>query len=207
MGTNAAAIGGMVAVARIRITRYLERVNKEYFVPRGLQARIAKQKSLPQIIGQAPNAPLLAPLPLMMGPTPFPSLRDRRMQALGNLIAPIQYESSAEVSNEGNVLDKMSAKITARSAEKSEAKINKHHAKAIKHVRKDEEKTEKKLQKAVAKGKHDKIAKLEAERAEIYADIQGTNPGSSSKGSEKEEKAAQKFMFVVIQNLQEPSAQ
>ena len=98
MGIQAAATAGMFAVGRVRITRYLERVNKEYFVPRGLQARIAKQNSLPDIIGQSPNAPLLAPIPFTSDQAAFPSLRDRRMQALGRYVAPLQYLSSSNVS-------------------------------------------------------------------------------------------------------------
>lgn len=63
MGTSVAAGAGSYAVARVRITRYLERANTEYFHPRGLLASIAKQNTLPQLIHQSENAPLLAPLP------------------------------------------------------------------------------------------------------------------------------------------------
>ncbi len=195
-----------MAVARVRITRYLERVNKEYFVPRGLQARIAKQNSLPQILGQSPDAPLLAPFPPVTDGSAFPSLRDRRMKALSNYIAPIQYKSNAEVSEQGNWLDKVSAKMTARSAQKSEAKMNKDHLKAMKDGRKEEAKVEEKIQKAMSKGKQSKVAKLEAHRAHIHSGSPGGELGVSDKGSAKEEKAAKKFMFVIIQNLQQPAS-
>ena len=195
-GIQAAAAGGMYAVARIRITRYLERVNKEYFMPRGLLARIAKQNSLPQILGQPPDAPLLAPIPLTSDQTVFPSLRDRRMQALGRYVAPIQYLGSSNVSEEGNLLDKLSAKMTQRSATKAENKMNKDHMKNMKDARKDGAKIEEKMAKARAKGKTSKLAKLEGERAEIHGE--GMGGGSTA----KEEKAARKFMFVVVHNLQ-----
>ena len=195
-----------MAVARVRITRYLERVNKEYFVPRGLQARIAKQTSLPQILGQPPDAPLLAPSPPVADGSGFPSLRDRRMQALSQHIAPIQYKSDSELSEQGNWLDKVSAKMTARSAQKSEAKMNKDHFKTMKDGRKEEVKVEEKIQKAMSKGKKSKVAKLEAKRAHIHSGSPGDEVGISDKGSAKEAKAARKFMFVVIQNLQQPAS-
>lgn len=195
-----------MAVARVRITRYLERVNKEYFVPRGLQARIAKQNSLPQILGQPPDAPLLAPFPPVTDGCAFPSLRDRRMQALTHYIAPIQYRSNSELSEQGNWLDKVSARMTARSAQKNEAKMNKDHVKAMKGGRKEEANVEDKIQKAMSKGKESKVAKLEARRAHIHSGSTSSEVDISDKGSTKEARAARKFMFVVVQNLQQPAS-
>lgn len=194
-----------MAVARVRITRYLERVNKEYFVPRGLQARIAKQNSLPQILGQPPDAPLLAPFPSVTEGSSFPSLRDRRMQALSDYIAPIGYLGNSELSEEGNWLDKVSAKMSARTAQKSEAKMNKDHIKAMKDGSKEEAKMEEKIRKARSKGKQSKVAKLEAERAQTHSDSPGGAGGTGHRPTAKEEKAAKKFMFVVVQNLEKPA--
>ena len=204
MGTSAVATGGMMAVARVRITRYLERVNKEYFVPRGLQARIAKQSSLPQILGQPSDAPLLAPLPPVTDGSSFPSLRDRRMQALSSCVAPIQYQGNSELSEEGNWLDKVSSKMTAHTAQRSEAKMNKKHMKAMKDERKEETKLEEDLHKAISKGKHSEVAKLEAHLEQMHLGSPGNVAGISDKASAKEEKAAKKFMFIIVQNLQEP---
>ena len=212
MGTSAIAAGGQFAVARVRITKYLERVNKEYFVPRGLLARIAKQNSLSPIIGQPLNAPLLAPIPAeAVDAMSFPSLRDRRMQALGGYVAPIRYEGTGSTpSDEKNVLDKLSAKMTARKARKAEEKMAEEH---IKHredelkeqqdLAKEEAKIRSKMQKANYKGDRSEIAKLEGElqkeRAKCAEKI--------GEGGGKEEKAAGKFMFVVVQDLEAASQQ
>lgn len=127
LGTSVAAGAGSYATARVRITRYLERANKEYFAPRGLLARIAKQNVLPQIVGQREDAPLLAPLPRHanngnIAVTP-PSLRDRRLQALGSHIARIEFCDLPAPQEEHNMLDKLSAKMAARKAKKQEEKI------------------------------------------------------------------------------------
>ena len=99
------------------------------------------------------------------------------------------------MSEEGNLLDKLSAKMTARTATRAESKMNKHHVKDMKDARKDEAKIEEKMAKARAKGKTSKLAQLEMERAEIYSE--GVDGGSTA----KEKKAAGKFMFVVVHNL------
>lgn len=209
MGTSAVAAGGMMAVARVRITRYLERVNREYFHPRGLQARIAKQNTLPQSIGQPSDAPLLAPLPPDANASSFPSLRDRRMQALGRYVAPIRFEDSTVPSEEHNLLDKMSAKMTARKARKTEEKMIEKH---MKHqddktkeghkVMEERAKIEGKMAKASRKGDRKKLAELEGEMREAEADYDE----KVGEGGNKEVKAAKKFMFVVIQDLQTAAA-
>ena len=122
------------------------------------------------------------------------------MQALGRYIAPIQYQGSSDVSEEGNLLDKLSAKMTAMTAARAENKINKDHRKDMRGARKDEAKIEEKMAKARAKGKTSKLAELEMERAQIHGE--GISGGSTA----KEEKAAGKFMFVVVHNLQHAAA-
>ena len=122
------------------------------------------------------------------------------MQALGRYIPPIQYHGSSDVSEEGNLLDKLSAKMTAMSAARAENKMNKDHRKDMKEARKDEAKIEEKMAKARAKGRTSKLAELEIKRAEIHGD--GVGCGSTA----KEEKAAGKFMFVVVHNLQQAAA-
>ena len=91
IATNAVAVGGMVAVSRVRIKRYLERANAEYFIPRGLVARIAKQNNIHEITGQSPDAPMLIDANTSgSDPTKAPDVIERRMAAFGNSIAPLQ---------------------------------------------------------------------------------------------------------------------
>ena len=199
LGVSAVSTAGTVAVAKVRITRYLERANKEYFHQRGLAARIAKQSTLPQIVHQSSNAPLLSPIPLSASEASFPTLRDRRIQALGSHIAPLHFEASSNVTSEKNMLDKVSAKVAAMSAQRSERKMVKDHMKDVEHDHDDQHKLQEKLDKARRKGHDSKAAKIEIKMQPSHeVQFQG-----SSKSTEKEEKAANKFLFLVIQSLKE----
>lgn len=208
LGTSAAAGAGTYAVARVRITRYLERANREYFAPRGLLARIAKQDVLAQIFGNPENAPLLAPLPMHAddnhGPAHPPSLRDRRLQALGSHVARIEFCDLPAPKEEQNVLDKLSAKMAARKMRKQEEKIVEESMKSQEEeskergkLMKEEAKIRQKMEKARSKGSGSQ-AKLEKELLEVRDEYEEKAGG----GGEKELKAARKFLFVVIQTAQ-----
>lgn len=215
LGTQVAAGAGSYATARVRITRYLERANKEYFVPRGLLARIPKQNVLPQIVGQPENAPLLAPLPRHanygnMSVTP-PSLRDRRLQALGSHIARIEFCDLPARQEEHNMLDKLSAAMTARKTKKQEEKIVKEsmknqeeESKEKAKLMKEEAKIRQKMEKARSKGSgtHAKMEQEMMEAREKYEE----KAGEGGELGEKELKAARKFMFVVVQDAQQAAA-
>ena len=199
MGTSALSVAGMVAVARVRIKQYLTHVNKAYFMPRGLCARIAKQNSLPQWIGQSPDAPLLAPLPQGPDPASFPSIRDRRMAALRGYVADdLQFDGlppHEEGKGESNFLDKMSAKMVARKQHKAEEKMYERHLKEQEEEAKERRKMEKEVAKIEKKGKGTTKAEKEISKArEEYRDKTG-------EAGKKEIKAARKFLFVVVQDL------
>lgn len=207
IGTSVAAGAGTYAVARVRIARYLERANKEYFASRGLLARIAKQDTLPQIVGQSANAPLLAPLPRNLNPSngavTMPSLRDRRLQALGQHIARIEFCDLPAPQEESNVLDKLSAKMAARKAKKQEEKMveeslknQEEEAKERDKLVKEEMKIERKMEKARVKGKSEDQVKLHKELRKAREEYEE----KVGEGGEKEWKAAKKFLFVVVQN-------
>ena len=214
LGTSVAAGAGSYAVARVRITRYLERANKEYFAPRGLIARIAKQNVLPQIVGQSENAPLLAPLPRYGNGTDgsvtsLPSLRDRRLQALGSHVARVEFCDLPAPQEESNILDKMSAKMAARKAKKLEEKLvedvlknQEEEDKERGKLMKEERKIGQKMERARAKGKRKDQVKLEEELLEAREEYEK----KVGDGGEKESKAARKFLFVVVQNVQAAAA-
>ncbi|KAF6227709.1 hypothetical protein HO173_012039 [Letharia columbiana] len=212
LGTSVAAGAGTYATARIRITRYLEQANQEYFAPRGLLARIAKQNVLPQIVGQPENAPLLAPLPRHAsksnGSITPPSLRDRRLQALGSHIARIEFCDLPTPQEEHNMLDKLSAKMTARKTKKQEEKIVKdsmksqeEESKKKEKLMKEEAKIRQKMEKARFKGSGNE-AKMEGKMMEVREKYDE----KAGEGGEKEMKAAKKFLFVVVQNAQAAAA-
>ena len=135
MGVQAVAIGGIVTVARVRIHKYLEAVNKEYFHPRGLQARLAKQQIIPEITHQQIDSPLLAPPAYVQstgyGPPRNPTdLRDRRIGALKDFIAPLELHDLPPSKVEHNLLDRLSATMAARQQQKAERKAIKKQVKA-----------------------------------------------------------------------------
>lgn len=207
LGTQVAAGAGTYAVAKVRIARYLERANKEYFAPRGLVARIAKQDTLPQIVGQSANAPLLAPLPRQRdftnGAITMPSLRDRRLQALGSHIARIEFCDLPAPQEESNMLDKLSAKMAARKTKKQEEKIleealknQEEEAKEREKLMEEEAKIGRKMEKARAKGNSGDQAKLQKDLRKAREEYEE----KVGEGGEKEWKAAKKFLFVVVQN-------
>ncbi|KAI9740039.1 MAG: hypothetical protein M1818_004790 [Claussenomyces sp. TS43310] len=218
--TSAAAAGGEFAVARVRLGRYLTRINKEYFVPRGLLARIVKQKDIPQITGQSAGAPLLAPVPdgVLSDPESVPSLRDRRLQALGGHIERLHLEDLPASSEERNIIDKMSAKMVARKADRNAKKSKKNaikaredledeKAKAAKEMRKINEKTEKELRKHPEQSanieykKEAEVHKIESELREKELDAHE----DAGVGGEKEEQQATKFLWIVICNWVPPA--
>ena len=218
LGTSAAAGAATYATARVRITRYLERANKDYFVPRGLVVRIAKQNILPGIVGQSEDAPLLAPLPRHRdgnldggdgaGPTHLPSLRDRRLQALGSLIAPIEFHDLPPQQAEHNVLDRLSAKMAARKTRKQEEKIvedsfknEEDAAKEKKKLIKEEGKIRKEMEK-VRRKEHGKKQREELEKLEKELEKERRKYGEKAgEGGRKEEKKAGKFLWVVVMDL------
>ncbi|CAF9915867.1 MAG: hypothetical protein HETSPECPRED_002605 [Heterodermia speciosa] len=60
LGVSARSVGASIAIARVRIARYLVRANKDYFVPRSLHVCIANKKVIPEITKQPAKAPILA---------------------------------------------------------------------------------------------------------------------------------------------------
>ena len=213
MGTQALATAGTIATAKIRITRYLKRVNHEYFVPRGLVARIAKQATLSQLTGQPEDAPLMAPRGNDATPHPH-GLRDRRLAALNGYIAPLQMAQLPPMNEEHNIIDKASAKMMAFKAHRKESKMTEDHAKKKDKSVEENQKLDHEAQKIVSKAER-KMAKhprkkpsIEAEMREDLAKIDHDRRKVDDDfhekvgdGGKKEMKAAQKFLWIAIGNL------
>ena len=60
LAMNGAAIAGSVAITKARTKRYLEKVNREYFAPRGLKVSLCKDEALATLIGYPQTQPDLA---------------------------------------------------------------------------------------------------------------------------------------------------
>lgn len=215
MATNAVAVGGMIAVSKVRVTRYLKRANGEYFIPRGLIARIAKQNNIHEVTGQSPDAPMLAE-PIGDDPSQWPDVTERRMQAFQGYIAPLQFEGVPEKVSEGSTLDRMTAKMNAmkenrgKKTDENGNDISKHKSKLDKSRQEAEEEAqeiradaEKELRKKPEK--RDKIEKdMKKELAKLQEDAEDDNDKylkKSGKGGKKMERKVKKFMFIVVQNL------
>lgn len=214
MATNVVAVGGMVAVSRVRISRYLKRANEEYFVPRGLVARIAKQNTIHEITGQSPDAPVLSQP--SGDPAHLPDVIDRRMEAFQGSVAPLEYNGVPPMQQEQSALDKATAKMNAMKANRGSKKdaqgntISKHQAKLNEsRAERDEEaaKIHRKAEKEMAKKPKDapKIEKkMNKELRKLDEDAQSDEEEyleKSGKGGEKVDKKVRRLMFIAVQNL------
>ena len=202
----------MVATSRVRITRYLKRVNQEYFVPRGLVARIAKQGTLSQITQQREDAPLMAPRD-DDAPHPY-GLRDRRLKAMSGYIAPLQFVELTPLNEERNFIDELSSKMVARKAQKQEAKMVKGHGKGKEKAIEENQKLDNETQKIISKAQkkmtksprkrqsiefkmQEELAKIDKDRRKIDNEFHE----KAGDGCKNETKAAKKFLWIAIGNL------
>jgi hypothetical protein len=215
--TNVVATGGMVDVARVRIARYLKRANAEYFVPRGLVARIVNQSNVHELTGQPPDAPLLIDTEAVaVDASRSPGIIERRMRAFGSTIAPLQYDNLPAKQKEDSPLDRVAAKMNSRKANRGMKKTNdgnkvpKELAKLEESRMKREEeavKLRRKAEKEMAKKPQNRdkvltdldkdLAKLEEEALsdeEEYAE-------KSGKGGKKVNGKLKKLKFIGVQDL------
>lgn len=217
LATGVVTGAAMYAVARIRIMKYLERANKEYFLARGLRARLAKKKTMAEITGEPETATRLETTEACGDKDA--SVRDRRLKALEGYIAPLQIDDLPPISQETNKLDQMASKMAQR-------KQNKEHKKGVKKREKDAKKggskEDRELEKELRKGEKElskihgkankKLAKkpqesdkIEKERAKEVKKVEkeiakAQKKCDKEKGKDKEEKAGNKFLWIVIEN-------
>lgn len=116
----------------------------------------------------------------------------------GYVISDLFFEGlppQEEGKGEGNLLDKISAKMVTRKQHKAEEKMYEHHMKEQEKEAKERAKMEKEVAKIERKGRRSPKAELKVEKArdEYMAKTGGAG--------EKEVKAARKFLFVVVQDL------
>ena len=217
IATNAVAAGGMVAVSRVRISRYLKRANAEYFVPRGLIARIAKQGTIHEVTGQSPDAPMLVDNDIF-GPdvSNAPGIVGRRMQAFQGHVAFVQYDEIPAGKKKGSTLDRLTAKMNAMKASrgkkkdaqgdvvtKEQAKLQEERAKA----QEEEEEIRRKAEKKMAKKPEDRAKiqrNMDKDLANVKEDMQSDEEEyleKSGKGGEKVERKLKRLLFVTVTNI------
>ena len=119
---NVAAGAGSAAVCAIRTKSFLEKVNQEYFAPRGLKASVCKDEELRNKIGYFESLPEVAENAEAM------TLGRRQVEALGKGIAPLEFDVPPP-SEQTSALDKMSAKQMEWRLKKLEKKTQKQKEK------------------------------------------------------------------------------
>jgi hypothetical protein len=138
-GIGVAAGVGTAVVSATRSKLFLERVNKEYFGPRGLKASIVKDSQLAAKLGVSARSD---PLGVIDGE--YSSLRDRRMRVLSPYLSPLTLNVPPPSGQERNILDKISARQIRSRIDKSEKKQLEKHEKSFTKAQEREEKDHRK---------------------------------------------------------------
>lgn len=217
IATNAVAVGGMVAVSRVRISRYLNRANAEYFVPRGLTARITKGSIIHQVTGQPEDAPILSDSNMLGSDVSgTPDIISRRMQAFHGYIALLQYNELPLQRDESSTLDRLTTKMNAMKANRGKKKnaqgndVSKHQAKLQESQaerQEEEQKIRSKAENKMARKPKDraKIDKeMEKDLRKLRKDAQSDEEEyleKSGKGGKKVDKKLQRLLFVTVCNV------
>ncbi len=185
---------------------FMNKVNEEFFAPRGLKASIKKDKELGIMLGEDPDQPRIAP----PGHSPAAvTVAERRLFALQGLVAPLTFEVPPPEQRR-NMMGRLTAKGVHR-------KIQKGRKDAVKAARKQ----------GVAVGDAD-LALLSSSESSSSSDPESDRPRKQSpkkaakrerertkKAGEREKKMAKKagekakddakqaakLSWIVIENL------
>ncbi|CAD6575171.1 MAG: hypothetical protein ASARMPRED_007120 [Alectoria sarmentosa] len=182
LGTSVAAGAGAYAVARVRITRYLEQANKDYFAPR--DPRITAMTIDPALSPRQETASI-----------GFAYITDRILRPTGSAKGA-QHVRQTVSKNAGPQDEEAGRKNSARYYEESR-RGSKEKAKLMK----EEAKISQKMEEGWCKGSGDQ-AKMEEKMMEAKEKYEE----KAGEWGEKELKAANKFLFVVLQNAQAADA-
>ncbi|KAL3419044.1 hypothetical protein PVAG01_09265 [Phlyctema vagabunda] len=215
-GVQALAKLGTVAVSKSRTDLYMQKVNKEFFVPRGLRATITSRDAMAMSLRLPGSAAKLAPL---TADNMHYSMVERRLEGLRPYISELRFDVPLPVP-QTTVLAKMSAAQVKRQTAKAEKKMMKQrwkqvermeyngklskaerkeqrlHEKGMRRLDKDARKAEKDAKKDTRKGGsaaekaelklQEELAKIEDQRRQ-KADAFNTEEGVSS-GSRRAKK-------------------
>ena len=201
-----AAGAGNAAFSAGRSRMFMNKVNEEFFAPRGLKASIKKDKELGIMLGEDPDQPRIAP----PGHSPAAvTVAERRLFALQGLVAPLTFEVPPPEQRR-NMMGRLTAKGVHR-------KIQKGRKDAVKAARKQ----------GVAVGDAD-LALLSSSESSSSSDPESDRPRKQSpkkaakrerertkKAGEREKKMAKKagekakddakqaakLSWIVIENL------
>ncbi|KXH42221.1 hypothetical protein CSIM01_08973 [Colletotrichum simmondsii] len=196
---NVTAGLGTAATRIVRTKLFLDKVNRDYFEPRGLKASICKSETLAAKVGCGEQLPELLPT---TPETCEMSLQDRRMRTLAPYVAPLSFEVPPP-SKERNLVDRMTEKQIERAVKKKEKQRERKRSK-IRNSNQDQPRDESKYVQCLDGGLTDKkVLKLEKryernqrkiEKAERKAaeKLDKKEPLESKKIKRKEEKKIRK---------------
>ncbi|KAK7191671.1 uncharacterized protein CC84DRAFT_1162753 [Paraphaeosphaeria sporulosa] len=128
-GMGVAAGVGTAATTIVRTRRFMEKVNREFFAPRGLKAGICKSEELAGKLGCGPITVDSLPAESLASDGTQQHLRDRYMQALSPCIAPLTFDVPPP-SKQRHFLDELSAQALKRRVKKRESRQKKKVEKA-----------------------------------------------------------------------------
>ena len=178
-------------------------------MPRGLYVSIAKQNAIPRITKQPADAPMLTGVG-GVDPANAPPLRERRLMALGDSIAHLELAGLDAPKQEGNMLDKLSAKMLAHRTERKQYKSEKDARKEREKMQEEMEKLDEDVKKAERKANKEmrkKPGKADRKYREEMMKIDEKRREEQDKYREKvadggkdEEKSARKLLWIVVQN-------
>lgn len=230
---QAAALLAMYGVSKGRMELCLRAANREVFAPRGLKVEIARLATVARA-AEMPiwdaatgrvdkRAPVLAPLDgLSRDGLQLLSPHQRRLDALGAWIAPLDLAPLPDIKRSNNILGRVNAFASERQRKKEEKKMLKGRKKAYKNYEKDSrgavedfEKQMRKLEReetkvrrrASVKKLRKGLAKIEKERGKVVREKEKETAKAEKHKirDDKEQKRVRRILWVLIRNIEDPS--
>ncbi|KAK0390082.1 hypothetical protein NLU13_3655 [Sarocladium strictum] len=220
---NAAATITTIAMSKGRVEMVLRKANEEVFAPRGLRARIAKLEAVAQLCNMPildaqgtlnKNSSILLPMESVEDSASV-GAQQRRIDALGPWISPLEIKSLPAVQTPSNAFSKMHTFVSERQRTKEEKKLQKGRRKMHEDwledsskAQKDYEKDMRKLDEEERKARGDnkrksdqKLEKIQREREKVEREYQKdmAKVEKDRKKDDKEETMMRKILFLVVQ--------
>ncbi|KAI0968453.1 hypothetical protein F4678DRAFT_200289 [Xylaria arbuscula] len=228
---NSAAKIGKYALSKGATEAYLQKVNEETFVPRGLKMEIAKLEAMARIN----RIPILDTAGRIRGDTQLlqPLLDVQEIQTIGATqrwlralepwVEPLDLENLPPINTDTHLWGRLHTTASEHERKASEKKVLKDRSKAFDKHQKEMDKAEEKKVKALAKLEkkeqkahegscsdkvEDKLRKIDErrERAELKHYDKIEKAAEDSKGKDKEAKAMTKVLWLIIRNLHDTGA-
>ena len=216
-GLQLAAGLGKYAMVKTRCTHFVRRSNEQFFVPRGLKAKVLNTKFLAQICGVSLEEVMVKPLQPGMNLDTMGGPLDRRLQAVAGCVADLTMDVPPPT-EQTHMLAKISAKESAHSVAKLNTKTMEQRDKAMEKMpgaaggvnaktQKELDKLdreEEKVHREETKPKkiEKELRKIEEDRQKVLADARkdSSKDQEDSIKEDKEVKKSKKGLWIVVFN-------